>query len=563
MDSTNLQQQHPLFERFYQSWKMLADVYEGTGGFMDGSYLVPHPRELTYQITTDQSTGVTTIDYTKVTGQTEKFRRRKALARYENFASIIVDTLLDYMYAKQPARTIKGETADTVHPLRDWWENVDGEETHISDWMKRAHILAFVFGHNFLVMDRPFSETVPQTRAEQLSPFLRFYTPLDCLDWLTKGTRVAAAKFVEAIGRTTLDEAVQSAVLGVGTIPAGSGAGDGARKTMNFRLWDETEWRLFDQAGGLLKRGDHKMGEAPVVVLKARPRATVPVVGRSGLGDPLLYVDHYNLLSEKREIERSQTFSQLNIPLKDDQTPDDAQALLGNIASTQNVIFSRLPAQFLAPENTPLQHYSDELQSLERKIFRLVGLPWDADLRGAESAESRRIKALDLNRLLAGMADEAERVEYELARLWFIAMNGPEKGEQLYDDAELSIKYPDEFQTQEVLDVLVELRGKLAAGMGKTFNEISRKRALPVLAPDLTDEQLKEVEGEIEATPVESVTAAQQYRELLLKAAGGGGAAKPAEAGGSAEQRGGTPQQTTEARRAQQQQEESARMAKV
>ncbi len=36
---------HPAFLTLQPVWQQLRDVREGTGGFLDGSYLVAHPRE--------------------------------------------------------------------------------------------------------------------------------------------------------------------------------------------------------------------------------------------------------------------------------------------------------------------------------------------------------------------------------------------------------------------------------------------------------------------------------------------------------------------------------------
>lgn len=522
MDPILLKQCHPLYRKWAPTWRLLGDVFEGDGGFLDGSYLVPHPREVEYEVSVVSHTNdagetikTTVVNYDRIVRETQKFKRRKALARYENFAAIIGETLLAYLYAKAPSRVIKG--ASTGHPLEAWWQNVDGEGTHVGDWLPYAHLLAAIYGHTLIAMDRPVTNEPPRSKADQRAPFLRVYGPLDMPDWIAEGREVRAAKFIEAISRTTLDQSATPLQQPLD----GAALGDGARQDVQWRLWDETSWRVYDNEGALLDSGDHQMGEVPVVVLQGRPRALVRLIGRSVLGDPRLYKDHFNLLSEQRALERDQTFSILNIPLGPEQTLDDAKALAGDTVGTTNALFTRdKAAAFIAPPDAPLAHYREQVTALERKIYRLVGLPWDGDSKQAETAESRKIKALDLNRLLASMADEAERVEYQLARLWFLAMEGPEKGEAAYEASGLSIKYPDEFQTQEILDVIAELRAKLSAGLGKTANTIARRRALPVLLPDLTQEETATVSAELESTPVSAADAASQFRGDLMKMVG-------------------------------------------
>ena len=516
MDKPRLTQQHPLYTTLASTWRLLLDVYEGTGGFLDGSYLIPHPREVEYAFSEDPVTKVRTFDYNTVRQETTRFKKRKVLARYENFAQIILDTLLDYLYAKAPSRVIGGQaTAEDGHPLMQWWEDVDGEGTHITDWVKRTHTLAALMGHAFVAMDRPPLDVAPRSKADQPAPFLRVYTPLDALDWIARGRSLRAVKFIEAVGRDDLNEAPLAAVS---TTPTASATGDGARKSVQYRIWDGETWQVYDQDGGLLGRGDHGMGELPVLVFTGRPRATLPIVGRSVLGDPRLFRDHFNLVSEKRSLERDQTFSLLNIELGTDQLAEEAKSLAGETVSTSSALFTRGPAKFIAPEAGPVAHYERELQNLERTIYRLVGLPWDGDGKQAETAESRKLKAMDLNRLLAGMAAEAERVEYAIARQWFIAQDGPERGQAAYEASELSIEYPTEFQTSEILDEILELRAKLSANLGPTASRILRERAVPVLLPDLTADQLATVTEEIGTTPVNTPDAASQFRGDMLKA---------------------------------------------
>ena len=516
MDKPRLTQQHPLYTTLASTWRLLLDVYEGTGGFLDGSYLIPHPREVEYAFSEDPVTKVRTFDYNTVRQETTRFKKRKVLARYENFAQIILDTLLDYLYAKAPSRVIGGQaTAEDGHPLMQWWEDVDGEGTHITDWVKRTHTLAALMGHAFVAMDRPPLDVAPRSKADQAAPFLRVYTPLDALDWIARGRSLRAVKFIEAVGRDDLNEAPLAAVS---TTPTASATGDGARKSVQYRIWDGETWQVYDQDGGLLGRGDHGMGELPVLVFTGRPRATLPIVGRSVLGDPRLFRDHFNLVSEKRSLERDQTFSLLNIELGTDQLAEEAKSLAGETVSTSSALFTRGPAKFIAPEAGPVEHYERELQNLVRTIYRLVGLPWDVDSKQVETAELRKLKAMDLDRLLAGMAAEAERVEYAIARQWFIAQDGPERGQAAYEASELSIEYPTEFQTSEILDEILELRAKLSANLGPTASRILRERAVPVLLPDLTADQLATVTEEIGTTPVNTPDAASQFRGDMLKA---------------------------------------------
>ncbi len=68
----------------FQTEQFLLDSYSGTGGFLDGSYLISHPRE-----------------------SQEKFERRRKLAVYPNYVKKVVDSYLFHLFKKSPIRSIE------------------------------------------------------------------------------------------------------------------------------------------------------------------------------------------------------------------------------------------------------------------------------------------------------------------------------------------------------------------------------------------------------------------------------------------------------------------------
>ena len=506
-----LWQTHPRYDEFYDTWKLLGHVYEGDGPFLDGSALIAHPRELNYKQTADG------IDKSDVISEKDKFTRRKRIARYENFAQIIIDTFVDYQYAKEPTRSIQKNGLSGLsaqHPLEAWWEDVDGHGTHITDWMKTHQVLADVYGHLVVVMAQlPNPSGRPaRTLAEQGRFVLRAYTPLDTLDWLADGHILTAVKLIEVPERKTLDERNTNETLQTTTARVED------LQNVEFRLIDDEKWTHWNKSGVRLGGSFHSFGQAPLAVFYSRRRARNPVLGRSILKDPRLFRDHFNLVSELRELLRSQTFSMLNIQLGVEEEVSDARARLGESASTETILWSRGGAAFIAPSEGPASTYSSEIEALERKIFRLIGLPWEGDSSAAESGDSRRLKAMDLNRLLAGCADESQRFEYDIARLWMIGTYGRELGLKAFESSELTIKYPDEFNTEQLAQVVTDVREAMTLNLGVTANAIMKKRALPTLIPDLDPGQKAIIEQEIDdATSIDSEFEAVQ-RQLSIDA---------------------------------------------
>jgi len=64
--------------------KFLMDAYTGKGGYLDGTYLIRHPRE-----------------------SDEKFNKRKKLAVYPNYVRKVVDSYLSHLFKKSPVRSIE------------------------------------------------------------------------------------------------------------------------------------------------------------------------------------------------------------------------------------------------------------------------------------------------------------------------------------------------------------------------------------------------------------------------------------------------------------------------
>lgn len=494
---------HPLYDTYAREWTLLQEAYRGDGGFLDGTNLIAYPREIIYK--TDASGNLTT----EIDRYQDKFTRRKALARYENFARAIIDTFNAHLFSK----TIQRD-AEAVPELAAWWENVDGAHTHLGDWMPWSQALAFVYGHVLILMDRANTETQPRTKAEQGRPVLRCYTPLDVLDWIWEDGRFTALKVIEANARGSLDE---RATTGHAT------RGDGAPASFSYVVWDETRWTRYRDDGTVTDSGEHGFGRVPVVIHRARIVPGQPYLGASILGDPKVHRDLYNLISEKRELLRSQTFSMLNVQLGQDEDLGEAKARLGTRASVETVLWSKGAADFIAPPSGPANDYQAEIDSAKRTIYRMAGLPWDGDSASAESADSRRIKAMDLNRLLAGYADECERVEWALAKLWLTATTGQtDPGAITTALQDVTIHYPDEFATIDITQGAADVRDVLTMGLGPTAVRLFKERAIPIILPDISEDDTAQITTELQAQATAMPTpgaAASAFAQRIAQAA--------------------------------------------
>jgi hypothetical protein len=503
---------HPLYDQYFPVWTKLWHVYEGSGKFIDGTYLHAHPREwIDHHITVAESVDESYMDINgtqqtrTVTKQRKvanpnptqpgsKLKARRRVARYENVGASIVDQKRSALFRQVPLRHVgprddEGRT-DNSHPLNAWWEDVDGYGCCLDDCLQAGWTIAGVFGHAIVLMDRPVMDAPPKSLAEQSKPFLRFYSPLDVTDW-----KLDANGMLEEVA---IVEAVQG-----GSLLTGGAADIEYRRRIVTRETFRVD-RMID--GKVIDKGEdkpHGFGRLPVAVLYARRRALTPVIGQSVLGDPNLYIDLYNLTSEIRELERSQTFGQLNVQLGTGDTATsviDAQNMLGQQSGTDAVLFTPGAAGFIQPDTGNLDVYMQDRDYLLRTIHRETNTPWESDTRDAESQGSLNIKQQDFYQSLAEYADELEGLEYEIAELWFRAMYGA-SWEAEQERAKLLVRWPDNFEPMPFDMLLAQAKAALALGMPHMVMQAIMRRVVSQFLPDASPEELSQLYDAIAAAP--------------------------------------------------------------
>lgn len=469
---------HPVFTTYLPIWTKLAHVREGAGGFFDGTYLIPHPREWK--------------DYASENPKepTKKLKARRTLATYENLAARIIDAKKAALFREPPSRRIGPEAPKEgeTHPLQEWWDDVDARGTSIDDFMRLGWDAAATFGHVFIYMDRDAED------ANRL--ILRLYTPLDVPDWLEDDRgELIAVKLLEAVPRNTLTQAF-------------------AAVEQRVRVVDQTSWTVYDKTGKAVQTGDHGMGVVPVVRLYGQRRPLTPGIGQSVLDNPQHFIDLYNLRSELRELLRNQTFSVLNVPLgtgPDAMNVETAKALLGGSTGTEDVLFSGTAASFISADAANVAAYQTEIERVMRLIYRLAAIQWESDSKDAEAEGSLKLKREDMNQVLSAYADELEKADKDVACLWYRAMYGGDAGEVKFDKEQVVISYPQSFEATPFEMMLEQAQAASTLGMPAKFLKELRKRLVPKFLPDLPPAQIEEFNAAIDAEP-DDPTPAERLR---------------------------------------------------
>lgn len=502
---------HPLYQLMKPTWTQLAHVREGTGGFLDGLYLVAHPREYLDHtiVSVDSTTQVkTSTPNPNPKKPSRKLIARRQLARYENIASGILEAKKSALFREQPTRRVGTETGTKTTPteLEQWWNNVDRDGMHIDDAVKQWWDLAATLGHVVLYMDTTSSQADAETAADESAPYVRVYTPLDVLDWR----------------RDSEGELVWIKLLEATQAPSTGQLGDIQNiATYQIRVVDETSWTLYDfKSGKYLSQGQHQMGKLPVAYLFGKRRSLLADIGESLLGDPRNHIDIFNLTSELRELLRNEAFSVVNVPLGSGDTAmtvNEAQAMMGSQTGTNNVLFSGLPAQMLSGSPGNVQSYHDEITRLKREIFRESGVQWVTDSRDAEAAQALELKRDEMDARLSSYADEIQKTEKQIADLWYRAKYGAETGPQKLEQDELVIHYPEHFSPTPFKEVLEQVEAAQAIGMPSIFIKELQKAIVSKFEGmgNLTQDVLDKITKAIDAAPDEQVNAVDRVKQKM------------------------------------------------
>jgi len=509
---------HPIYDLLEDEWIKLGHVREGTGGFKDGTYLVAHAREwLDHTSVSTAADGTTTTTVNPNPRKpSPKLKARRTLARYENVASAILEAKKAALFREQPVRRLGDDekAADAPKaPLELWWENVDGTGTHIDDAMPAWWDLAATFGHVVLYFELPAAmpeqtDGEVRTAADDGWPYVRLYTPLDVINWLVdENGEIVSLKVQEAVAATTYNELKPVTQYRV-------------------RIINKEGWKLYDaKTGSAISEGTHELGCLPVAFLFGKRRAILSDVGQSVLGDPRNYIDLFNLTSEKRELERSQTFSFINLPLgtgPDAPTVEQAQAMMGKQTGTMNVLFSAGPAAILSADAENVKTYQDDIQQLKRDIYREAGVQWESDSKDAEAEGSLVVKREEMNTRLAAYADECEQTEYTLAELFYRWKMGAEGADKAMEKDGVTISYPQRFDAAPFDAVLKQVQAAMSIGMPTEFLKAMRKALIKKFEGmgNLTPTQVQAIEDAIDAA--EDDMSPTQLMQAKIEAQAGG-----------------------------------------
>lgn len=430
-------------------YDFLEDAYSGGGGFKDGRYLIPHPRE----------------DY-------EKLLNRKELAYYSNFVKPVVDSLTNPIFRKPIARDWEGQS----HYLSSFLEDVDKLGSSMNRFMKKATRLARLHGSIFIVVDNTaeLDKTVAEAKQKRAFPYLYMIKPNQVLEYQCDRFGVLASITYE------VSNAYNKSFGGVNI-----------NNDVETWTWDKNNWEC-KKGDTVVAGGTNELGIVPII----------PFLGVDAeIGDllptsPMLSIARtnlqiYNLCSELREILRNQAFAVLCYPITEKVSIDKAQngirigtdTLLPFDGETKSI-----PC-FIAPSAEPATLIQTEIARLIEDIYRQANLTSVVSVQTKTSGVAKQWDFEQTNQNLSDMAEMCELVERGIIKLFAL---------RTASTINYKVVYPRDFGIVDVRAELDKVAAALDLNVGNEFNKEVKIKAVDTYLTSISDDRYDEIITDIQ-----------------------------------------------------------------
>lgn len=423
---------------------LLNDAYSGSGGFKDGSYIVPHPRE-----------------------PADKYSRRKFMSYYCNYVKPCVNAHVDPVFREYPVREYKANQY-----MDAFLDNVDCKGTKIDRFMKRAAIRAKLFGSTFIVVDN-FSEgaeSVKDAIEGRKFPYIYLLRPNQVKDYATD--RFGSLSWIKyQLSFTEVEN------------------GEKKKKTAVWE-WTKEAWKKTD-SDGVETEGVNNIGEIPVVALSGAfdeegaltPQSDFYSIARINLAI-------FNACSELRERNRNQAFSILTYQLGENDDYEQASEIAcGTADLLMYPSTATNPPSYTTPPAEPSETLMSEIRMMIEVIYRMAER---ANVTGVQEQNSGLAKEWDhqsLHQTIAEFAKNLEEAEEKIAWLF---------GKYINTGLDYSAKYSDDYGVVDVSAELDKVTKALALAIGGQFDKEVKKQAARTVLKDQEDDVINAVIDEIE-----------------------------------------------------------------
>ena len=399
-----------------------------------------------------------------------EFNQRLANTPCDNHCRNIIQIYSSFLFRVKATRDF-GSMADEPS-LESFLKDADLEGNSFNSVMKQAQNYASIYGHCFLVLDKPTVQL--RTRADELNqdvrPYVSVITPENVLDWNLKR---------EVNGKYYLDYLkVREEVDKDGGI--------------YYRMWYpdriDTVYQEGNSEPSIIDTADNQIGRIPAVILY-NAKSHKRLIGISDLTDIAdLQKAIYNEYSEIEQLIRLTNHPSLV------KTPSvNASAGAGAVIEMPEEIEPNLKPYLLQPSG---QNLNAIMESIRHKVEAINRIAHTGAVRTTKQQVSSGIALQTefelLNARLSEKADNLELAEEQLFRLYAMFQNTEFDGE---------INYPDSFNIRDyAVDLQFFSMAKAMNLQSPTFNKEVDKEIVRAVIDD--DEKLsqsfEEIDGQAE-----------------------------------------------------------------
>ena len=395
-----------------------------------------------------------------------EFNQRLANTPCDNHCRNIIQIYSSFLFRVKATRDF-GSMADEPS-LESFLKDADLEGNSFNAVMKQAQNYASIYGHCFLVLDKPTVQL--RTRADELNqdvrPYVSVITPENVLDWNLKR---------EVNGKYYLDYLkVREEVDKDGGI--------------YYRMWYpdriDTVYQEGNSEPSIIDTADNQIGRIPAVILY-NAKSHKRLIGISDLTDIAdLQKAIYNEYSEIEQLIRLTNHPSLV------KTPSvNASAGAGAVIEMPEEMEPNLKPYLLQPSG---QNLNGLMDSINHKVEAINRIAHTGAVRTTKQQVSSGIALQTefelLNARLSEKADNLQICEEQLFRLYAQFQNATFDGE---------ISYPDSFNIRDYATDLIYFQQAKAMSIGSpTFNKEVDKEIARAVVDD--DEKLNTIFDEID-----------------------------------------------------------------
>lgn len=431
-------------------YQLLDDAYRASGGFEDGRYLIPHPSETV-----------------------AKYARRQNMAYYINYVKPIVDALVNPIFKSEPIRSGFSEVYGRF--LND----VDGNNTPLTRFMKKAGIRAKLHGVEFIAVDmeqisRDRLITADMIIKNRIYPYLYLISPSQITGWATnKFGKLVSISY--SVTNTEIDS-----------------AGNNVQKTENW-TWTETVCKK--SVDGKETTFQNPIGIIPIIPLYGAINDSNELIPQSDVfAIAKTSVALYNSTSELRERNRAQAFSLLIYPISDDDDYDSDNTPL-NVGVADLLMYrasTNSEPKFITPPPDSSDILLNEINFMVKEIYRMASLRMNTDVNTYNvSAVARKIENQQYYQSIAELAQGLQEAE-KLINIVFSRYMGTTESDNF------SVSYNKEYSVLDITEVLNTATTSLALGMTSEYNKEMRKQITRAVFDGCSEEVINGIIQSIE-----------------------------------------------------------------